>query len=237
MSIFNCQQFSVQQNHAAMKICTDSLLFAAMAEIKEVKQVLDIGTGNGILALMLAQLGANNITGVEIHPEAYREAAKNFNNSPWATYLQVVNESIQDFAQSSKSRYDFIISNPPFFEQHYKTTATAKRLARHSDSLPHAELIAAVVQLLTTDGRFYVLLPTQAVVKFSYLAELAGLYVFKRVDLQAHVHKPAKVAALSFSRQKTTYQYQVFTVYSKPGEYSRAYCDCLRPFLLRFADN
>ncbi len=237
MSIFRCQQFSVQQNHAAMKICTDSLLFAAMADLNEAKQVLDIGTGNGILALIMAQLGATNITGVEINPEACREAAENFYNSPWATRLQSVNQSIQDFAQTNPRRYDFIISNPPFFEQHYKTTASAKRLARHSDGLPHAELIANAAQLLSADGRFYVLLPTQAIVKFIDLAKLAGLYVFKQIELQAHTHKPAKVAALSFSRQQTTYQCEVFTVYSKPGEYSQAYCDCLRPFLLRFAES
>jgi len=115
MTIFRFQRFSVSQRQAAMKICTDSLLFGAMMPVKPMANVLDIGAGTGLLSLIAAQLGAGRITGVELMEDACREAAENFARSPWPERLRAVRQSIQDFAENETGRYDLIISNPPFF--------------------------------------------------------------------------------------------------------------------------
>ncbi len=115
MSVFRFQQFSVVQENSAMKVCTDAVLFGAMAPVKRGDSLLDIGAGTGLLSLMGAQLGAGQITAVELTLSAYEEATLNFKNSPWAEQLEAVYADIQSFAAHSVNHYDLIICNPPFF--------------------------------------------------------------------------------------------------------------------------
>jgi tRNA1Val (adenine37-N6)-methyltransferase len=235
MTSFHCQQFSVQQQHAAMKVCSDSLLFAAMATPNAGDSVLDIGTGTGLLALVMAQLGAGEITAIEIDPATCQEATRNFAHSPWSAQLQALPGSIQDFARHTTHRYNFIISNPPFFAEHFKSSSANKRLARHTDRLSHNELISIVKLLLSAHGQFYVLLPYFAVKDFCKIAQDLGLYVYKQCTLQAYTHKTAKVAALSFSPQKQAVTSEILTLYSAPGVHTpecRAY---LQNYLLKYA--
>ena len=141
MSTFHFQQFSVIQRQSAMKVCTDAVLFGAMAPVNRGDRVLDIGTGTGVLSLMAAQLGAAQVTAVELTQQGYEEAHINFNNSPWADHLEAVHQDIQGFAMTARRQYDLIICNPPFFENHSKTTNSLRKVARHNDLLPFADLI------------------------------------------------------------------------------------------------
>lgn len=217
-----------------MKVCTDSLLFGAMAPVKMGISVLDIGAGSGLLSLMTAQLGARQITAVEICREAYLEASGNFSNSQWSERLRAVHQDIQSYAFGSEKRFDLIVSNPPFFEQHLKA-AGAKRVARHTDSLPFAELTTSAEKLLAPDGVFYVLLPSHAITQFSWLAQAAGLFLTKQVNYRSFADKPAKVSTLIFSRIKADCDTQTMTVYASNGVYTAESTCYLRPFLLRFA--
>ena len=237
MPIFHCQQFSVRQARSAMKVCTDSLLFGAMSPVKAGDLVLDIGTGTGLLSLMAAQFGAEQITAVELSAEAYQDAKENFQLSPWKHRLHVVQQDIQGYANSITAHFDVIICNPPFFAQQAKSQTAAKRLARHTDSLPFAALITAADQLLAPHGWFYVLLPSQAVQQFVVLAEAAGLYLNKQVAFRGFADKPAKVTALSFKRLAllANCPAEIITIYTKPGVYSAASQAYLAAFLLRFA--
>ncbi len=145
MSTFHFQQFSVIQRQSAMKVCTDAVLFGAMAPVNRGDRVLDIGTGTGVLSLMAAQLGAAQVTAVELTQQGYEEAHINFNNSPWANHLEAVHQDIQGFALTARCQYDLIICNPPFFENHSKTTNSLRKVARHNDLLPFADLIKAPI--------------------------------------------------------------------------------------------
>lgn len=233
MSTFHFQQFSVLQHQSGMKICTDAVLFGAMAPVKQRDQVLDIGTGTGVLALMAAQLGAANVTAVELTQEAFTEANINFNNSPWTERFEAVHQDIQSFA--AEQQYDLIISNPPFFEHHLKTVDSLRNTARHSDQLPFVDLISISGHLLVPQGLFYLLIPVHAVARFSGLAAAAGLYLIKQTDFRGYAHNEAKVSALTFSRTAAVLTASVLTIYESNNIYSQESTAYLADFLLRFA--
>jgi len=236
MSTFKFQQFSVLQQQSGMKICTDAVLFGAMAPVNQGDRVLDIGTGTGVLALIAAQLGAATVTAVELTPEAFKEAGINFNSSPWADRLEAVHQDIQSFAKTAGQQYDLIISNPPFFENHHKTADTLRNIARHTDQLPFADLIGIAKSLLCPQGLFYLLLPAHAAEKFSALALAAGFYLIRQTDFRGFAHSEAKVSALTFSRCPTAgLTTRLLTIYESHNIYSQDSAAYLADFLLRFA--
>jgi len=235
MSTFRFQQFSVLQQHSGMKICTDAVLFGAMAPVNQGGHVLDIGTGTGVLALMTAQLGAAKVTAVELTEEAFKEADINFSNSPWADRLEAVHQDIQSFAITADRQYDLIISNPPFFENHLKTVDALRNTARHTDQLPFADLIGIAASLLAPQGSFYLLIPAHAVPKFSAQAIAAGFYLIQQTDFRGYAHNEAKVSALTFSRTATVFTARLLTIYESHNVYSPGSAAYLADFLLRFA--
>lgn len=235
MSTFHFQQFSVLQKHSGMKICTDAVLFGAMAPVNKGDIVLDIGTGTGVLALMTAQLGAAKVTAVELTQEAFREAGINFNNSPWTERLEAVHQDIQSFSLTADRQYDLIISNPPFFENHNKTADVLRNTARHTDQLPFADLISATEQLLAPQGLFYLLIPAHALTKFCTQALTAGFYLINRTDFRGYAHNEAKVSALTFSRLESAFTSKLLTIYESHNVYSQQSEGYLADFLLRFA--
>jgi tRNA1Val (adenine37-N6)-methyltransferase len=235
MAIFRFQQFSIRQDKSAMKVCTDATLFGAMAPIKGGEQILDIGTGTGLLALMAAQLGAGEVTGVELSKEAYAEARSNFFNSPWHEQLTAVEGSIQHFAANTAQRYDLIISNPPFFDNHSKASDYLRSQARHTDLLPFAQLLGCMSRLLRENGLCYLLLPHHAVAQFSGLAMGLGLHLITKTDFRGYPHNPAKVSALTFSRQQQPTNSRLLTIYASDRVYTTESESYLAPFLLRFS--
>lgn len=239
MSTFHFQQFSVLQQHSGMKICTDAVLFGAMAPVNQGDHVLDIGTGTGVLALMAAQLGAAKVIAVELTQEGFKEADINFNNSPWAKSLEAVHQDIQSFALSfsltGDRQYDLIISNPPFFENHLKTVDALRNTARHTDQLPFADLISIAAGLLAPQGLFYLLIPAQAIAKFSAQALAAGFYLINQTDFRGYAHNEAKVSALTFSRTAVVCTARLLTIYESHNVYSPDSAAYLADFLLRFA--
>jgi len=237
LSIFRCQQFSVRQQQSGMKICTDGLLFGAMAPVKPGNTVLDIGTGTGVLALCAAQLGAGQVTAVEVTQEAYEEATLNFSNSLWAHRLTAIHQDIQAYAQTTDRQYDVIISNPPFFAQHSKADDALRNIARHTDCLPYIDLLIAVEQCLSARGLFYVLLPIYATAQFTAFAQATGLFLIRQISFQGYAHTPAKVSALTFSRIQITCKTERLTIYESKSVYTHESTAFLQPFLLRFAKN
>ena len=245
MSVFKLQQFSITQHASAMKVCSDSLLFGAMAPIKPLVKGLDIGAGTGLLALMAMQLGASNITAVELTADAADEASGNVKNSPWPENIQVINQDIIAFADQQNNdlpdndqRYDFIISNPPFFEQHLKSQDKLRATARHTDSLPFTTLLAICGKLLKQQGLCYLLIPVAAINNIVLIAKDHDLHLTHQRMIIGKEGVSAKVAALTFIKQpagpaKSIVTDQI-TIYQKTGGYTAQSTQYLTPFLLRF---
>ena len=235
MSTFRFQQFSVIQQQSAMKVCTDAVLFGAMAPVKVGDRVLDIGAGTGVLSLMAAQLGAAHVTAVELTLQGYEEAKLNFNNSPWPDRFEAVHQDIQGFSSTDQYHYDLIICNPPFFENHSKTADSLRTIARHNDSLSFDDLIKCADHLLSEQGLFYLLLPVHAVERFSASALIVGFYLSDQIDVRGYVHNEAKVSVLTFKRSKTEFCYSLLTIYESDRVYGKESECYLLPFLWRFS--
>jgi len=158
---FRFKEFTVQQKHAAMKVGTDGVLLGAWATApRPGSRILDVGTGTGLIALMMAQRTSKvKIDALEIDPSSAQQALENFQSSPWKESLFCIHSSFQDYSFQNKRQYDQIICNPPYFSGSLKTRSKEKNLARHDDSLSLEEFFKASVPLLKKTGIISLILP------------------------------------------------------------------------------
>ena len=190
-SYFQFKQFRIEQDICAMKVSTDACVFGAYIPIENAKNIIDIGTGTGLLALMVAQR-ANNcmITAIEIDELAARQATENTNKSIWHDKIEVIQEAIQNF-KNNKFQYDLAICNPPFFVNSTLPPNKKQQLAHHTTALSFEELWDSVDKLLIENGRFVVLLPLPETQIFSELGKKYQFFATKQLSLQdSQTHKP-----------------------------------------------
>ena len=229
-----------------MKVCTDACLFGAWVSQKTLVQnannILDIGTGTGLLSLMLAQVTESSmasITAIEIESHAAAEASSNFNLSKWSDRLKLVNDSIQNFAASSKGiLFDIIISNPPFYEGDLKSPDANKNKAAHSTELPWTILVENVSSLLTDTGSFFVLVPTLRAYTMQKLAEANHLYLREEVLVYNDAkHLPFR-SFLHFRKAKSPIDKEISVLRNKivikntDNTYSTAFTELLKDYYL-----
>lgn len=170
--IFRFKQFVVRHDKCAMKVGTDSVLLGAWCQANKPKTILDIGSGSGLLSLMMAQRFRNtSITGVEIDKNAYLQSVENAQKSTWSKQISFVNSSIQSFVKQSNVSYDLIISNPPFFRSGLASATKERTIARSTASLQFIDLLKSVDNLLTPTGSFSLILPYTTGLFFLDLAE------------------------------------------------------------------
>lgn len=194
MSKFQFKQFEIQQDRCAMKIGTDGVLLGAWANIVQAPFILDIGTGTGVLALMAAQRNPHaTIYAVEIEVDAYRQAAENIQNSPWAERIHIFHQSIQNYTLQNTILFDSIISNPPYFDHKasYFIADEARLTARNTSELSFEILLLCVQQLLDSQGNFSVILPCQEGNIFIQKAVAMGFYLKTLTKVQPRADKEA----------------------------------------------
>jgi tRNA1Val (adenine37-N6)-methyltransferase len=213
-----------------MKVCTDSCLFGAWIDASEAHTILDIGAGTGLLSLMLAQRTTAEIDAVEIEPEAAREAAFNFKNSPWNHRITLHAADIRGFKPDKK--YDLIVCNPPFYEKDLKPASVTGRLAKHSSEFALEELFAFSAHGLSKDGRLVVLLPYA---RKEACMQYAGSHLF-HIIRQAHFrHSPEhdffRFAGLFSFSPTRCHPAEVITIKAN-GAYSDGFRHLLSPYYL-----
>lgn len=181
---FRFKQFTIRHDRCAMKVGTDGTLLGAWVETTKQRRILDIGTGTGLIALMLAQRCPEaRIDGIDIDAEACLQALENVRQSPFGTRIRIVHSSFQAFASTVTNPYDLIVSNPPFFKDSLKCPEEKRRLARHDDSLPLNELLDTARSLLTHNGRLALILPFVQHEELLRRAEQANLHIIRRTDV------------------------------------------------------
>ncbi|WP_418264689.1 tRNA1(Val) (adenine(37)-N6)-methyltransferase [Flavobacterium faecale] len=200
--MFQFKQFSVAQDKTAMKVGTDGVLLGAWAPIDHRPfNVLDIGAGTGLIALMLAQRShAEQIDALEIDDLAYEQAVGNFENSPWGDRLFCFHAGLDEFIDDPEGEYDLIVSNPPFYSEDYKSNTDQRDLARFQDAMPFEELIEAADLFLSENGVFAVIIPFKEEEKFVALAKEFELYPFKITRVKGTAQSEIKRSLLAFSR-------------------------------------
>ncbi|HOY32893.1 MAG TPA: methyltransferase [Bacteroidales bacterium] len=180
---FRFKQFSLTDEHCAMKLTTDAVLLGSLAEPGASAAILDIGTGCGILSLLMAQKSSALIDAVEIDESAARQASQNFRRSIWNERIQVHHISIQDYAKKCSKKYDCIICNPPYFQDQLKSPVQTKSAARHNSSLGFEALSRCVCQLLSDNGSLWTIIPASEKNKFLKIFLNSGLYCKKNADI------------------------------------------------------
>ena len=205
MSEFNFKQFTIKQDRCAMKIGTDGVLLGAWSPIPDnCYSVLDIGTGTGIIALMIAQRSnANQIDALEIDESAYEQATENFENTPWSDRLFCFHAGLDELIDEPEDEYDLIISNPPFYTENFKTDNEQRDLARFEDAMPFEMLVEAADLLLSENGIFSVIIPFKEEENFLTLAKEFELFPMKITRVKGTPTSEIKRSLLAFKRFET----------------------------------
>lgn len=232
-SYFQFKQFLVNQDNCAMKVGTDSVLLGCLTTINDAKNCLDIGTGTGILSLMLAQ--RNNelkIDAIEIDEQAFLQAKHNFTSSKFANQIQVYFCALQNFEPNKK--YDLIISNPPYFigKNNYTISDLQRSKARHDEDLPFDVLIDSVLKLLNKTGKFVLILPISEANIFKALAFQKRLFANKSIFIKPKPSKLYNRVIIEFSIQHTVEITEEFIVYKEDNSQTEAYKKLTEEFYL-----
>jgi tRNA1Val (adenine37-N6)-methyltransferase len=200
--MFTFKKFSIEQNRCAMKIGTDGVLLGAWAPLEQNPfSILDIGTGTGVIALMLAQRSAaQQIDALEIDENAYEQATDNFENSPWNDRLFCFHAGLDEFMEEPEDEYDLIVSNPPFYAEDYKTNNEQRDLARFQDALPFEDLVEAADLLLSENGILAVIIPFKEEERFMAIAKEFELYPIKITRVKGTPTTEIKRSLLAFKR-------------------------------------
>ncbi|MEP1447887.1 MAG: methyltransferase [Paraglaciecola sp.] len=235
---FKFKQFTIEDYACAMKVGTDSLMLGSWVQSHDAQKILDIGTGSGLLAIMLAQKSqqACIIDAIDIDAAAISQARDNAKNCPWEAQLSFHNIDLQTFC--SATAYDLIVSNPPYFPINIrvnKTQSAKNRLnARQTLALDHPTLLRAVSTLLSSDGKFCCVLPMDIATLFITEAESVGLFCTRELQVQPKPSSPVIRLLLEFTPTKTSKNSERLTIYNHLNQYTQEYKKLCKDYYLNF---
>lgn len=231
--IFRFKQFQVVNDRTAMKVGTDGVLLGAWCPIESARRVLDVGTGCGVIALMIAQRNpVASIVGIDIEPNAVEESALNFANSRWGDRLRAINMDFNQMA-TTKAQFDFIVSNPPFFTDSLLPPDQSRMLARHTQSLSYRQLIEGASSLLTADGQLALISPVEAeatIIEAATFESLAIRHLTRVIPVEGAV---AKRILWLLSRRDTPHAEDTLTIAHADGTFTEEYINLTRAFYLK----
>ena len=229
---FQFKQFGLNHTCSSMKIGTDAILLGALTVVEGVKKILEIGCGCGIISLMLAQRSNAQITALDIHHNSVIQAEDNFKKSPWKERLIAQRVDIRDYFTNSK--FDLIVSNPPYFNNSMKPNSENSILSKHTDFLSYGELCKSVCSNLSSKGSFWLILPTQFFNIFSIEASKFKLFCTYRAEIASKIDKTPSLIVSSWSLKNTTTQIVQFYISDLQGNPSANFKYLTSPFYLNF---
>ncbi|WHP47325.1 methyltransferase [Mannheimia bovis] len=231
---FQFKQFFIQHDKCAMKVNTDGILLGAIAHIKNVQQILDLGTGSGLIAVMLAQRTNNDckITALELEPNAYQQAVKNAENSAWSNRITVLQGDVMQ--QQFEQKFDLIVSNPPYFEDSLATRTEARDLARSVNAASHFDWLKQAKNWLAQSGRITMILPTEAAEKLISQSPNIGLYCIEQWSIFTKVGKEPKRSIVSFCLQSKVCEQKELVIYDLNNRYTSEFKQLTQDFYLNF---
>jgi len=235
MKLFEFKQFTINQDRCAMKIGTDGVLLGAWAPIdKTANSILDIGTGTGVIALMMAQRSnAEIVDAIEIDSDAYEQAVDNFEVSSWGDRLFCYHASFQEFFQEIEDQYDLLISNPPFYTEDYKTSNQQRDMARFQDALPLEHLFVGVSKLLSDQGKFALILPFKEEQKSIEIGKLVHLFPQKITRVKGNTTSKIKRSLLLFGCDEIECEVDELIIENSRHDYTQEYISLTKDFYIK----
>jgi len=216
-----------------MKVGTDAILLASTVNLNNEINFLDVGTGCGIIALMIAQRSDKSIIkGIDIDEHSIAEAQNNFTNSPWSTRLNAECISFQGFVESNTQLYDHILSNPPFFTGNKLSIYPSRTKSRHTVYLQHEEFLELSLACCKTTSKISVILPSMVAENFINHAENLGLYLCAETRVRPRSNKAINRLVLTFSQRKSLLERKELVIYDDTDNYTAAYKNLTKEFLL-----
>jgi tRNA1Val (adenine37-N6)-methyltransferase len=228
-SVFRFKQFTVHQDRCVMKVGTDAVLLGSWVDVWEAKRILDIGTGTGIIAIMLAQKSSADIDAIDIDLDACMQAKENAIECAWSERISIHNISFQEFSMSTKKKYDLIVSNPPYFSDAPKPHTLERIQSRHTDLLSFDELASGVRKIISPAGKFCVVMPCREGKNFMDIALRYGLFSNKILHVRT-VHGKEKRILLELSLQITPIKENEITIQNGERSFSKEYAELTREF-------
>lgn len=223
LSPFQFKKFAIHHERCAMKVGTDAVLLGSWVEVSKGERILDVGTGSGVIALMLAQRtgDAVQIDAIEIEKDDVSQARENVLSSPWPSKVSVLEKPLQQFEPGV--RYDLIVSNPPFFINSLLPPAPGRARTRHDQQLTFHELISHALRLITPSGRLAVILPVQEGNDFRRLARDNGLHVQRQLAFYSRRHKPQERWLFEFGFEERQVNSETLVLHKSDQEWSDDY--------------
>ncbi|PJG84543.1 tRNA1(Val) (adenine(37)-N6)-methyltransferase [Conservatibacter flavescens] len=235
MSGFRFKQFYVEQEHTAMKVGTDGVLLGAWASHTNPSHILDLGTGTGLLTLMLAQRYPQaQLSAVELDEAAFKQAQFNVQQSLWSERIQLFHRDIVAFSQSNNQKFDLIVANPPYFETGCQCRSTARHLARYTDTLTHLDWLRIAADCLSDEGNIAFVLPFSAGEQLKTWAKSTALYCVAQTDIITKTGKTPQRMLLSFAFQERPREKKILAIYDENSQYHPDFITLTQAFYLRF---
>ena len=229
---FQFKQFLINQDKCAMKVGTDAVLLGAWANVDRASSILEIGSGSGVISLMLAQRSQAQIEAVEIDESAYLQSVENINLSKWNDRINVKHVDFQAFEVETKNRYDLIVSNPPYFVNSLKTKSQILNMARHNDKLSFNDLISGASNLLNESGRFALILPYTEGCLFIAEAVKKSLFCVKKTIVKSKPNTQTIRLLLEFSKTPSFCEENYLVIETDLGKHSEKYKKLTEDFYL-----
>ncbi|MGX2950380.1 tRNA1(Val) (adenine(37)-N6)-methyltransferase [Ursidibacter sp. B-7004-1] len=228
---FQFKQFFIAHDKCAMKVNTDSIILGSLVNTAQCKQILDLGTGSGLLAIMLAQRTAYDcqITAVELEQNAFIQATENIHHSPWADRITPLQADILQLTLTDK--FDLIVSNPPYFEHSLATRSSERDLARNTTQ-SHFTWLEQAKKWLKETGRIAFILPTETSEKLIQQAKYLNLHCVEKWNIITKEGKKPKRSITIFSQQMIACIEKELIVYQSNNEYTQTFKDLTKDFYL-----
>ena len=231
---FQFKQFRVEQNRAAMRVNTDGVLLGAWVRLENVASLLDVGTGTGLIALMMAQRCNAQITGIDIDEDAIDDAVENAAKSPWADRISIIHDSFQHLSASSDQQFDAIVSNPPYFSNSLINKKSKLSVARHNHALPFVDLIKGAKKMLSPLGRLSVILPVEEASSFIDQAGREGIFMTRLTKVKPFPEKDPNRYLMEFGLSETESDFKTISVFNdSKTEYSDEFAGLVKDFYLK----
>lgn len=233
---FQFKQFRIVQERSAMKVGVDGVLVGAWANGKGTRRILDIGSGTGLIALMMAQRNPlARVDAIEIDPDAFDECVFNIGQSPWKERVEAICCSFQDFVNDCSFKYDLIVSNPPYFSNGMKAPVLSRSKARHADSLPLDELLAGISSLLAKGAKTALILPAESLSEVKCLADQHQLFLSRLCTVKPNPVKPAfRILVEMTNIACPVVEEELMIEFEEHFDYTPAYRELTREFYLKF---